>query len=315
MAETVGLSQKKIEGCKYDLWNSDPMTKDVPRITPAQFSQKLEKIFSSLMEKSEWEAPQFTKMLPIFVFGPPGIGKSQIIESLATKFKGIKVETYIASTMDPTQVQGLPYPNRETKTTEWFPDQRFVDKDKKTRVYFFDELNMAPSATQAAFYRLILEGKLGNIDISHALRIGAGNRVSDYEGIKQMSLPLATRFEVYVMQPDINDWIKWAKNKHLNKYVIEYAELAANQPSTAINEESNIPSQWYCINPSEPALARATPRSWERVSQLLEVGLNTKEDIVGSLGEGPGSAFEKWYRERINEENKSNNKYEYRERF
>jgi hypothetical protein len=286
------------------------MIMDAPRITPAQFSQKLKKIFEALLSTRGQETSQYTKLLPIFVFGPPGIGKSQIIESLASVFTGIKVETYIASTMDPTQVQGLPYPNRTKKTTEWYPDERFVKEKENTRIYFFDELNMAPAATQAAFYRLILEGKLGNIDISHALRIGAGNRVSDYRDIKQMSLPLATRFEVYVMEPDINDWITWAKNKGLNKYVIEYAEFARD--NVPINDNPSAPSRWYCINPEKPSLARATPRSWERVSQMLNIGLDTKEDVIGSLGLHPGLAFQSWYMEHVDKNPKSRSDFEIR---
>ena len=302
--EKVGLAGTKMQGCQYNLWASDPMTAKAPQITPAQLEQRLDVIFSKLNNLNGTEAYEYTRLLPIFIFGPPGIGKSQIVESLGRKYN-VNVETYIASTMDPTQVQGLPFPNVKNKTTEWFPDQRWVSSktEKRTMVYFFDELNMAPPATQAAFYRLILEGRLGSIDISHALRIGAGNRISDYYNVQQMGLPLATRFEIYVMRPDIKDWISWAKKKGLNRYVIEYAEYVLN--TEPLNGNPNEPDRWYCINPNEPSLARATPRSWERVSQLLNIGLDTKEDIIGALGVYPGMAFESWYRSKLDEENKS----------
>ncbi|MGC8699212.1 MAG: AAA family ATPase [Candidatus Acidifodinimicrobium sp.] len=306
--ETVGLARPKMQGCEYNLWEKDPMTKQAPRITPKNLETKLDTIFSNLDKLSGDNASEFTRALPLFIFGPPGIGKSQIVESLGKKYT-MNVETYIASTMDPTQVQGLPFPNVKNKTTQWYPDERFVDQKKNTKVYFFDELNMAPPATQAAFYRLILEGRLGSIDISHALRIGAGNRISDYYNVQQMGLPMATRFEVYVMQPDIDDWIAWAKNKKLNQYVIKYAEYVANTEPTGGNRYA--PDRWYCINPNEPSLARATPRSWERVSQLLNIGLNTKEDFIGSLGVYPGEAFETWYRKEIAEEKGIKGKIEY----
>ena len=291
-----------------NLWEQDPMTKMAPQITPKELERRLDIIFKHLIdyeskpenERSRLEA-QYTRLLPIFIFGPPGIGKSQIVESLAQKYN-VKVETYIASTMDPTQVQGLPYPNRSNKVTTWFPDERFYDKEKKTRVYFFDELNMAPPATQAAFYRLILEGRLGSIDISHALRIGAGNRVSDYYNVQQMGLPLATRFEVYLLKPDIKEWIEWARKHELNPYVIEYAEQAMYRD----RENTGEPSDWFCINPKEPSLARATPRSWERLSKLLSIGLDTKEDIIGAIGFNPGMRFFEWYKKKKEEKEKGN---------
>lgn len=305
--EVTGLAKAKMQGCVYNLWAQDPMTKNAPHVTPKVLEAKLDRIFSNLMSLDKQNEAEFTRMLPIFIFGPPGIGKSQIVESLGKKY-GVKVETYIASTMDPTQVQGLPFPNSSTRTTEWFPDQRFVDQEKRTRVYFFDELNMAPPATQAAFYRLILEGRLGSIDISHALRIAAGNRVSDYYNVQQMGLPMATRFEVYVMEPDINDWIEWAKQKNLNPYVVKYAEWVRDT-----NKGGNAPDTWYCINPDQPSLARATPRSWERVSQLINIGLDTKEDFIGSLGVYPGDFFESWYRkEKDEEKGKKGTNIEYR---
>jgi len=294
--EKVGLS-KQFSGCAGDLWDADPITKNSPKITPSQLEKRLDIIFRALINASD--PAQLTRLLPIFIFGPPGIGKSQIVESLAKKYH-VNVETYIASTMDPTQIQGMPYPNVQRKTTQWYPDERFMDEEKRTKVYFFDELNMAPSTTQSAFYRLILEGRLGSIDITHALRIGAGNRVSDFQGVTQMGLPLANRFEIYLIEPNIDDWIKWAKANNLNRYVIEYAEYARD---TEPNPDYRYkPQRWYCINPTEPALGRATPRSWERVSKLINLGLDTKEDFIGSLGVAVGVVFNEWYRAKKEEE-------------
>jgi len=306
MAQTVNPNVSEIPCSEGNLWEQDPMTKMAPQITPKELERRLDIVFRNLMdyeskpeeEKKRLEA-QYTRLLPIFIFGPPGIGKSQIVESLGEKYN-VQVETYIASTMDPTQVQGLPYPIRSEQATTWFPDIRFKDTQKKTRIYFFDELNMAPPATQAAFYRLILEGRLGSIDISHALRIGAGNRVSDYYNVQQMGLPLATRFEVYLVRPDVSDWIEWAEHNKLNHYVVDYARYARDHNRNI--EKPGEPALWFCINPKEPSLARATPRSWERLSKLITIGLDTKEDIIGAIGVNPGLKFLDWYTKQKEEE-------------
>ena len=47
----------------------------------------------------------------------------------------------------------------------------------------------------------------------------------------------------------------------------------------------------YYVNPEDPGQAAATPRSWERLSQVLAIGLNTKQDIEGSVGHEPGVEF------------------------
>ena len=79
---------------------------------------------------------------------------------------------------------------------------------------------MALTAMQATFYRIFLEGRVRNIDISKALRIGAGNRIGDYEYVQRMGLPMVTRFQVYLIRPDLGEWLKWAAVRDINDYVL-----------------------------------------------------------------------------------------------
>ena len=285
---------EKAEGmCGYEIWASDPLTQSwqgqtPPLITPSQLEERLDAIFQAFKEGKLENMP-----IPIFIIGPPGVGKTEIVQNLSRKH-GVQVHTFIASTMDPTQVLGLPYPNKAQKGsggyTEWYPDKEFIQPNEgENNVYFFDELNMAPPATQAAFYRLILEGKVGNINISKSLRIGAGNRIGDYEYVQRMGLPMATRFQVYLIRPDLGEWLKWAADHDLNDYVLYYLNEVWKQ-----TKGHNDP-RWFCINPDSPSIARSTPRSWTRLSKLLDIGLDYKEDILGSLGIIPGGHFAKWY--------------------
>ncbi|MGC8692572.1 MAG: hypothetical protein ACP5RZ_06145 [Thermoplasmata archaeon] len=150
---------------------------------------------------------------------------------------------------------------------------------------------MALTAMQAAFYRIFLEGRVGNIDISNALRIGAGNRIGDYENVQRMGLPMATRFQVYLIRPDLQEWLEWAAEHDLNDYILYYLNQVWSQT------RGDKDPRWFCINPDSPSIARATPRSWTRLSKLLDIGLDYKEDILGSLGMIPGTGFYKWYEE------------------
>jgi hypothetical protein len=282
---------EKVEGmCGYDIWSTDPLTQswgglNTPLITPGQLEKKLDTIFQAFKEGLLQSMP-----IPIFIIGPPGIGKTDIVQNLSRKYD-VQVHTFIASTMDPTQILGLPYPSKEQKKTiEWYPDKEFVQENKAANhVYFFDELNMAPPSTQAAFYRLILEGKVGNIDISNALRIGAGNRIGDYENVQRMGLPMATRFQIYLIRPDLEEWLNWAAEHDLNDYILYYLNQVWSQT------KGNGDPRWFCINPDSPSIARATPRSWTRLSKLLDMGMDYKEDIIGSLGTIPGTNFYSWY--------------------
>jgi len=281
--------------CGHEIWDAEPLVGKISGdfanqlITIKDLEMRLDKIFSAFrgMEKP----------VPIFIIGPPGVGKTELVLELGRK-NNLTVHTYIASTMDPTQVMGLPYPvhprgEQRTGTTVWYPDQTFVVGNQgEGHVYFFDELNMAPPATQAAFYRLILEGRLGNIDISRALRIGAGNRTQDYENVQRMGLPLATRFQIYLLRADIDSWLDWASENDINDFILYYLY----QVSVQMKAKGNMnDARWFCINPEVPGFARATPRSWTRLSRLMDIGLDGKEDVLGALGSVPGTLFHEWY--------------------
>jgi MoxR-like ATPase len=76
-------------------------------------------------------------------------------------------------------------------------------------VFFFDELNTATPSVQAAFYRIILEGKLDNIDISKYPRLGAGNRSADLAAVQRMPTPLVSRFLHMTLEPSKERLLYW----------------------------------------------------------------------------------------------------------
>ena len=220
-------------------------------------------------------------VIPVFIYGGPGVGKTEIVNQIGKEL-GAKVETYIASTMDPTEIRGIPVPlpRSSPQYSEWLPQKNWLTAKNDFKIYFFDELNLAPASTQAAFYRLILEGKLDTIDISKSMRIAAGNRSSDVSTIRNLSLPLATRFEMYWLTPNLQGWLRWASTHGIRSEVMDYL--------------TEYPNQLYCVNPGMQDIAKATPRGWERVSNLLKIGLNKKEDIAGSIGLDPALKFLAW---------------------
>ena len=270
-------------------WDNEPLSYKVN----GHFSNKLITV-KDLYNKLKTLIPFFEgKEKPtIFLLGPPGVGKTDIILQVAKEYR-LKVQVYIASTMDPTQVMGVPFPNREKGTTEWYIDERFVVPNKgEGYIFFFDEINMAPPSIQSALYQLILTGRLGKIDISMAWRIGAGNRITDFENVQRMGLPMATRFQLYFIKPDIETWLDWAVENNINDFILYYLYQVSIQMKVKKTDDD---PRWFYINTELPGLARATPRTWARLSMLMDAGLDSKEDITGALGAIPGTHFYEWY--------------------
>ena len=111
---------------------------------------------------------------PIFLWGPPGIGKSELIQQIVDE--GALGNAYMIdmrlALMEPTDLRGYPFRNPETNTMEWappadLPTQELADEYDNI-VVFLDELNSAPPSVQAAAYQLVLN--LSLIHISEPTR-------------------------------------------------------------------------------------------------------------------------------------------------
>ena len=101
---------------------------------------------------------------PIFIWGSPGIGKSDLIQQIVDSGdlgNAFMIDMRLAL-MEPTDLRGYPFRNPDTNTMEWapaadLPTQQLADQ-YDTIVLFLDELNSAPPSVQAAAYQLVLNG-------------------------------------------------------------------------------------------------------------------------------------------------------------
>jgi len=54
----------------------------------------------------------FEKKRPVFLWGPPGIGKSELIQSITDEMKGHMIDLRLGQ-MDPTDIRGIPFYNKD----------------------------------------------------------------------------------------------------------------------------------------------------------------------------------------------------------
>ena len=57
---------------------------------------------------------------PVFLWGPPGIGKSEVVESIAKELGGAFIDLRLAQ-MEPTDLRGIPYYNKDNGLMDWAP--------------------------------------------------------------------------------------------------------------------------------------------------------------------------------------------------
>ena len=101
---------------------------------------------------------------PVFMWGPPGVGKSDLAAQLASEMGGALIDVRL-NLWEPTDIKGIPYYNAKENTMSWappaeLPSQEFADKYPVV-VLFLDELAGAAPAVQAAAYQLVLNRQVG----------------------------------------------------------------------------------------------------------------------------------------------------------
>ena len=218
---------------------------------------------------------------PVFMWGPPGIGKSDIVKQIGDEL-GRDVIDVRLSLWEPTDIKGIPYYNSQLNTMTWAPPAELPTDEHSNAVLFLDELNSAPPATQAAAYQLILNRRVGTYKLPKGVSIvAAGNRESDKGVTYRMPAPLANRFVHIELRTDFEDYFNWATANKIHEQVVGYLSYAKQD----LND----------FDPKSPCRAFATPRSWTFVSELLQdddLDEGTITDLVsGAIGEGLAIKF------------------------
>jgi hypothetical protein len=246
---------------------------------------------------------------PLFVWGPPGIGKSDVVASVAAAEKRPLIDIRLPL-MEPTDIRGIPYlaevkvydangnlvrdetnvPLTE-KVFRWSNPSDLPTDPNSRALVFFDEMSAAPPSVQAATYQIILNRRIGNYTLpDNVAIIAAGNRVKDKGVAYNMPMPLANRFSHVTLGVDFDDWKEWALLNRVHKDVVGYLSFQ--------------PQDLNGFNPSTDSMAFATPRSWYFVSELLQetdedgelVDTTLPSDVLGDMvkgtvGEGAGIKF------------------------
>jgi hypothetical protein len=225
----------------------------------------------------------FKKQRPLFLWGPPGIGKSELVASIAEELGGITVDLRLGQ-MEPTDIRGIPFYNKDSGKMDWAPPIDLPDEETASQhpivVLFLDEMNQAAPAVQGSAFQLILNRRIGKYHLpKNVVIVAAGNRESDKGISYRMPTPLANRFVHLEMRPDFESWQQWAVNNRIHKDVVGYISFAKQD--------------LYDFDPRSSGRSFATPRSWTFVSELLEDGDDsTNMDLIaGTIGEGLAVKF------------------------
>lgn len=255
-----------------------------------------------------------TKNVPV-IWGPPGVGKTAIINGIIEK-RGMLMRTIIGSTMDPTDVAGLPVlktlTNGDSVTAyalpEWFVEIRdFALKNQEGGVIFIDEITTASPPVQAALLTFIQDRRIGKTMLpDNVLIIVAGNPPSQAADGNLLAPPTANRMVHFEHEPSVPDWFE-GMNVAWNK-TVSPQELVMRNYIVGFLRENNGLINNCPDDPEEAGQAWPSMRSWDNAARMLGCVQPAKGDkagqkeavalsnliVKGAVGKDAGEEFMKW---------------------
>jgi len=216
--------------------------------------------------------------VPVFLWGAPGIGKSSIVKQIAQS-KEIGFIDLRLALMDPTDLKGIPFYDKESHSALWAPPA-FLPREGKG-ILFLDELNAAPPSVQSSAYQLILDRRIGEYELPSAWAVvAAGNREGDRGVTYKMPAPLANRFVHFELEVSVDEWKVWAFEHKIDTRIIAYISYKKEHLFTF---DSSLKEKSF-----------ATPRSWEYVHNILNASLEKElllETLSGAVGKEVAVGF------------------------
>ncbi len=235
---------------------------------PAHILAVLEREFTSTLEGHH---------TPVMLWGPPGVGKSQMVAEVAKKH-GKPVIDIRLSQMEPTDLRGIPF--RSDQGVEWAVPAMLPDEKRHgpEGILFLDEITSAAPTVSAAAYQLILDRRLGEYQVPDGWAIfAAGNRQGDRGVTYAMPAPLANRFSHFEVETHLDDWVAWAYANQIDERVIAFLRFR--------------PELLFDFDPAHNPVAFPSPRSWEFVHRALQkftAGNLLLESIQACVGPAAG---------------------------
>lgn len=221
---------------------------------------------------------------PVLLMGPPGIGKTQIMEQVAAE-NGVGLVAYTITHHTRQSAVGLPfiehrsYGGEEVAVTEYTMSEilasvyRLMERTGlREGILFLDEINCV-SETLAPMMLQFLQCKtFGNQRLPEGWLIAAAGNPPEYnKSVRDFDVVTLDRVKRIDVEEDFAVWKEYAVRKGLHGAVVSYLDIRKDC--------------FYRIETSQDGPQFATARGWEDLSELLtvyeELGMQASREVIG----------------------------------
>ena len=251
-----------------------------------QAKQEITNTLKAYLTRDEWGNYLIptVRQRPILLMGPPGIGKTQIMEQIAAE-TGVGLVAYTITHHTRQSAIGLPFIEKRTYGGETFSVTEYTMSEILASVYqlmertglkegilFLDEINCV-SETLAPMMLQFLQCKtFGNQKLPEGWTIVAAGNPPEYnKSVRDFDVVTLDRVKRIDVSEDFAVWKEYAQRKGIHGAVVSYLDIKKEN--------------FYRIETTVDGLQFATARGWEDLSELIcayeKLGLRVDRQVAG----------------------------------
>lgn len=220
---------------------------------------------------------------PLLLIGPPGIGKTQIMEQISKECQ-IGLVSYTITHHTRQSAVGLPFiqekkfQGKTYSITEYTMSEiiasvysKMEETGLKEGILFIDEINCVSETLAPTMLQFLQNKTFGNQKVPSGWIIVAAGNPSEYnKSVRDFDVVTMDRIRYIHVETDYYVWKEYAISKHIHPMILSYLELK--------------PRNFYIVSTSVDGMEFVTARGWEDLSYLLytyeKMHLDISQDTI-----------------------------------